>query len=87
MTEQQSCSVIIQNITHHSAVLSPRYIGYIEVPATNIKPPHYKVKNVNSLIHTIFHTYYPVLSEPNPPVPRSSPKRSNEIDTLQPSQF
>ena len=39
-TEPTSCSVIIQNITHHSAILTPGYIGYIEVPATNIKPLH-----------------------------------------------
>ena len=27
-----TCSVIIQNFTHHSAIFSPEYIGYIEVP-------------------------------------------------------
>ena len=56
-TEPTSCSVIIQNLTHHSAILTTGYIGYIEVPATNIKPLHYKVNDVHSLIHTVFHSY------------------------------
>ena len=60
-TEPTSCSVIIQNITHHSAILTPGYVGYIEVPATKIKPLHYKVNGVNSLIHTVFHSFYPDL--------------------------
>ena len=71
-TEPSSCSVIIQNITHHSATLTPGYIGYIEVPATNIQPSYYKVNDVNSLLHSVFHSYYPDLSEPKPPRRRSS---------------
>ena len=86
-TEPNNCSVIIQNTTHHSAILSPGYIGYIKVTATNIKPLHYKVNDVNSLIHIIFHTYYPDLSEPKP-VRHSSLERSNsEINNLQSSQL
>ena len=61
-----SSSVIIQKVIHHSDILSPGYIGYIEVPATNNKPPHYKVIEINSLIHTILLSNYPDLSEPNP---------------------
>ena len=38
---------MIQIITHHSAILSPGYIGNIEVPASNIKPPHNEVNDVN----------------------------------------
>ena len=87
-TEPNNCSVITQNTTHHSAILSQGYVVYFEVPATNTKPPHYKVDDVNSLIHTIFHTYYPDLSEPKPPVRLSSLKRSNvEMNNLQPSQL
>ena len=86
-TEPSSCSVIIQNITHHSATLAPGYIGYIEVPATTNQPTHYKVNDVNSLIHTIFHSYYPDLSEPKPPRRRSSLRNPQiEINNLQPSQ-
>ena len=44
--ESSSCSVIIQNVTHDSSILSPGYIGYIEVPATNSQPPHYKDNDV-----------------------------------------
>ena len=58
-TEPNSCSVIIQNITHHSAIFNPGYIGYIEIPATKTKPLHYKGNDVNSVIHTVFHSYYP----------------------------
>ena len=87
-TEPSSCSVIIQNITHHSAILAPGSIGYIEVPATNIQPTHYKVNDVNSLIHTVFHSYYPDLSEPKPPRRRSSLRNPQiEINNLQPSQI
>ena len=87
-TEPSSCSVIIQNITHHSATLTPGYIGYIEVPATNIQPSHYKVNDVNSLIHTVFHSYYPDLSEPKLPRRRSSLRNPHvEINNLQPSKI
>ena len=87
-TEPISCSVIIQNITHHSAILNRGYIGYIEVPATNNKPLHYKVNAVNSLIHTVFHSYYPNLSERKPPLRRSSLRKPNvEVHNLQPSQI
>ena len=87
-TEFSSCSVIIQNFTHHSAVLSPGYIDYIEVPETNNNPPHYKINDVNSLIHTIIHTNYTDLSERKPSVHRSSFKRSSvELISLQPSQL
>ena len=87
-TEPSNCSVIIQNITHHSAILAPGYIGYIEVPATNIQPTHYKVNDVNSLIHTLFHSYYPDLSEPKTPRRRSSLRNPQiEINNLQPSHL
>ena len=35
-----SSSVVIQTNTHISTILSPSYIGYIEVPATENEPPH-----------------------------------------------
>ena len=63
-------------------------MGYNEVPAINIKPPHYKVNDVNSLIHTMFHTYYPELSEPKPSIRRSSLKRPGiKINKLKSSQL
>ena len=79
---------MIQRFTHHSAILSPGYISYIEVPATNIKLLHYKVTAANSFIHTMFHAYYPDFSEPNPPVRRASLQKTNlEIDNFKPSQI
>ena len=87
-TEPSTCSVIIQNITHHSATLTPGYIGYIEVPATNFQSSRYKVNDVNSLIHSVFHSYYPDLSEPKPPRRRSSLRNPQiEVNNLQPSQI
>ena len=86
--EPNSCSVIIQNITHQSDILNPGYIGHIGVPATNIKPLHYKVNDVNSLIHTVFHSYYPDLSEPKPLTRRFSLRKLNvEVHNSQPSQI
>ena len=86
--EPNSCSVIIQIVTHNSAIFSPGYIGSIEVPATNIKPPYYKVDDASSLLHTMYHSYYPGLAEPKPPVRRSSLKRTKiEINNLQPYQL
>ena len=63
-SETNSFSVIIGKITHHSEIRSPKSIDYIEVPATNIKPLHYKVHDGNSLIHTPFFSYCSDLSEP-----------------------
>ena len=86
-TEPSSCFVVIQIITHHSAILAPGYIGCIEVPATNIQPTYYKVNDVNSLLHTVFHSYYTDLSEPKPPRRRCSLRNPQiEINNLQPSQ-
>ena len=79
---------MIRNVTHHSVIFSPGFIGYNEVPATNIEPPHFNVNDVNSLLHTIFQSYYPDLSEPKPPVCRSSLRQNNiGINNLQPSQL
>ena len=87
-TEHNSCSVIIQNITHQSAIRKPGYIGYIEVPATKMKPLHYKVNDVKSSIHTVFHSYYPDLSEPKSPLRLSSLRKPKvEFHNLQPSEI
>ena len=91
-TEPTTCSVIIQKITHLSAILTCLHQdilnNYTEVSATNKKPPHYKVKDVNSLIHTVIHSNYPDLSETRPPLRRSSLRTPIVgIKNLQPSQF
>ena len=56
---KDSCSTIIQNVTSHPATLPRGIIGYIEIPITQTTPPHYRVYDVNSLIHTVIHAYHP----------------------------
>ena len=34
-------------------------IGYIEIPIIQTPPPQYRVHGVNSLIHSVIHTYHP----------------------------
>ena len=56
---KDSCSTTIQNFTSHPATLRRGIIGYIEIPIIQTKPPHYRVQDVNSLIHSVIHTYHP----------------------------
>ena len=86
------CSVVIQNITNHSAKLPFGCIGYIETPATLDLPSSYNVHDINSLAHSVFNSYYPTLVEPRPPL-RSSSLPSNlssssfELHNLQTTQI
>ena len=52
-------ATIIQNSTNHIATLPTGHIEYIEVPITNEKPKYYEVNDINSLIHSVTHTYHP----------------------------
>ena len=56
---KDSCSTINQKFTSHPATLLRGIIGYIEIPITQTTPPHYRVHDVNSLIHSVTHAYYP----------------------------
>ena len=56
---KDSCSTVIQNFTSHPATLPRGIIGYIEIPITQTTPPHYRVQDVNSLIHSVIHAYHP----------------------------
>ena len=56
---KDSCSTVIQNFTSHPATLSRGIIAYIEIPITQTTPPHYRVHDVNSLIHSVIHAYHP----------------------------
>ena len=58
-----TCAQIIQNSTNHVATLPTGHIGYIEVPNTNEKPKYYQVKDINTLIHIVIHTYHPDITE------------------------
>ena len=52
---KDSCSTVIQNFTSHPAALLREIIGYIEIPITQTTPPHYRVHDVNWLIHSVIH--------------------------------
>ena len=56
---KDSCATVIQNFTSHPATLQRGIIGYIEIPITQTTPPHYRVQDVNSLIHSVIHAYHP----------------------------
>ena len=56
---KDSCSTVIQNFTSHPATLPRGLIGYIVIPITQTTPPHYRVQDVNSLIHSVIHAYHP----------------------------
>ena len=56
---KDSCSTVIQNFTSHPATLPRGIIGYIEIPIAQTTPPHYRVHDVNSLIHSVLHAYHP----------------------------
>ena len=53
------CSTVIQNFTSHRATLSRGVIGYKEIPITQTTPPHYRVHDVNLLIHSVINAYLP----------------------------
>ena len=52
---KDSCSTVIQSFTSHPATLPRGIIGYIESPITQTTPPHNRVHDVNSLIHSVIH--------------------------------
>ena len=56
-------ATIIQNSTNHIATLPTGHIGYIDVQITNEKPKYYQVKDINTLIHNVKHTYHPDVTE------------------------
>ena len=56
---KDSCSTVIQNFTSHPATLPRGIIGYIEIPITQTTPPHYRVQDENSLIHSVIQAYHP----------------------------
>ena len=56
---KDSCSTVVQNFTFQPATLPRGIIGYIEIPITQTTPPHYRVHDVNLLIHSVIHAYQP----------------------------
>ena len=61
---KDSCATIIQNFASYPATLPRGIIGYIEIPTTQTTPPHYRVNDVNSLIHSVIHAYHPDTTTP-----------------------
>ena len=66
---KDSCATIIQNFTSYPATLPRGIIGYIEIPITQTTPPHYRVNDVNSLIHSVIHAYHPDTTTPIKQIP------------------
>ena len=66
---KDSCATIIQNFTSYPATIPRGIIGYIEIPITQTTPPHYRVNDVNSLIHSVIHAYHPDTTTPIKPTP------------------
>ena len=64
MTKQNT---FIFNTKFHFSKLPKGNIGYIEIPVTIEKPSYYQVNDVNTLIHSIIHTYHPDITEPQKP--------------------
>ena len=56
---KDSCSRVIKNSTSHPATLPRGIIGYIEIPIIQTTPPYHRVQDVNSLIHSVIHSYHP----------------------------
>ena len=56
---KDSYSTVIQNFTSRPATLQRGIIGYIEILIIQTTPPHYRVQDVNSLIHSVLRTYHP----------------------------
>ena len=56
---KDSCSTVFQNFTSHPATKPRGIIGYKEIPITQTTPLHYRVHDVNSLIHSVIHAYHP----------------------------
>ena len=67
VNDKDSCSTVIQRFTSHPATLPRGIIGYIEIPIIQTRPPHYKVHDVNLLIHSVIHTYHPDTTIPISP--------------------
>ena len=61
---KDSCATIIQNFTPYPATLPRGIIRYIEIPITQTTAPHYRVNDVNSLIHSVIHAYHPDTTTP-----------------------
>ena len=58
---KDSCSTVIQNFLSHPATLPRGLIGYIELSITQTTPPHYRIHDVNPLIHSVIRAIILIL--------------------------
>ena len=62
-------------------------MGTLNIIATNIKPPHYVVNDVDSLVLPFLHSFCTNLSEPKPPTRRFSLRNTNiDLKNIEPCQ-
>ena len=54
---EDSCSVL--KITMHTAIFATGIIGYTEILTTKVKPSHFRIIDLNTLVHSVVHTYHP----------------------------
>ena len=73
-----TCATLKQNYTNQIATLPTGHIGYI-VPITNGKPKYYHVKDFNTLIQKVTHTYHPEITETIPQTNYSSQYKDDTV--------
>ena len=61
--KRDTCATPIQNSRNHITTLRTGHIGYIEVPSTNENPKYYHVKDINTLLPNVTHTYHSDITE------------------------
>ena len=62
---EDSCSVLNEISSMQMATLSTGKKGDIGIPITSVKPSHYRIFDLNTLILLVVHTYHTDLAEPN----------------------
>ena len=50
---ENSCSVSIKNSTRRMATIPTGVLKNIEIPITTVKPCHYRISDINTLIHSV----------------------------------
>ena len=80
-----SCSILIENSTLHLAAFLTARKRFIWIPVTTLKPPYLRIIDLNTLNHSVVHTYHPELTEQNTAhyqdmTQRNTHFQANEID-------
>ena len=56
---EKSCSVLIKTNTMHVVTPPTGLEGYQKLFITTVKPLHYRINDLFTLIHSVVHTYFP----------------------------